>query len=80
MNRYVVYFLYNHRGMAACDWIASCELPAGLGVQDIREGFWIDDTGIQPGYSSVKYITMGGNMWVPPGRITSIVRAEGEGT
>lgn len=75
VNRYTVYFLYNARGAAAVDHILNCDLPEGRGPRDILHGFWIDDANWRAW--KVKYVTDGsGNMWVPPSRVTSVVRAE----
>lgn len=75
MNRYAVYFLWNNRGMSSVTCVFRCELPDGVGVQAIREGFWVDDKEGLETYSA-KYVTDdSGTMWVPPGRVTSVVRS-----
>lgn len=69
--RYEVWFLYNARGRASWDHCMRCVLPEGLGPEDLARGFWIDDHG----ETMPAEVTYGGSsMWVPPGRITSVLR------
>jgi hypothetical protein len=76
--RYEVYFLYNGRGKMALEWVLRCELPEGIGPELLSHGFWIDDTGIKPGLDDVSWASTleARRMWVPPGRITSVLPVE----
>lgn len=75
VNRYIVWFFYNQRGSSTVQHILSCELPEGLGITDVAQGFWIDDADSMKTWKA-RYATTGGSMWVPPGRITGITRLQ----
>jgi hypothetical protein len=73
--RYVAYFLYNGRGKVATEHVVKCELPEGVDERKVKDGFWIDDN-VPDIWDGVKYIgeaALLGTMWVPPGRITSVL-------
>ena len=81
--RYKVWFLWNNRGKAAIETVYHCELPEPYGPQHLLSGFWIDDTDTKydlKHWGEVKFVSnymaeeTQGTMWVPPGRITSVLR------
>ncbi len=75
--KYEVWFLYNGRGRQAIEHVVRCPLPEGIVPEDLLRGFWIDDAGVANlgsatyGWGSATY--GGRTMWVPPGRITSVL-------
>lgn len=72
MNLYLVWFMWNNRGAAFNTHIVGVDVPDGWTVSDVLAGFWIDDRAHGVG---VKIVTDdSGTMFVPPGRITGIVR------
>jgi hypothetical protein len=79
MNQYTAFFLYNNRGTSTIENVVACAIPDGLGIDDIRRGFWITDEDLLLLHQwEVKFAVSGGTMWVPPGRITSVVRRDKE--
>jgi hypothetical protein len=76
-KRLIVYFLYNTRGISAYTHVVGCEVPAEMEIEDVMKGFWIVDNdgklwpqGEWPYRAKMSF--GGGDMWVPPGRITGI--------
>ncbi len=74
---YEVHFLYNARGRAAVEHVVRCSLPDGIGPDFLLSaGFWIDDTELLKDIcADAVWAGMTGarRMWVPPGRITSVL-------
>lgn len=70
---YNVWFLWNNRGASVVAHACMCEMPEGFEVSEISKGFWIDDTDIMK-FRATFACEPNGKMWVPPSRITGIVK------
>lgn len=72
MKLYRVWFLWNNRGASYYTHVLGADVPASMSIADLMQGFWINDYSHGMG---VKIVTDdSGTMFVPPGRITGIVR------
>lgn len=72
--KYIVRFLWNNDGQSDIDHVISAVLPDGCGPRWANEGFWC--TVVDPWKSPTAVVDFDkGTVWIPPGRITAVIKA-----
>lgn len=74
MAKYAVRFLWNNKGQSVIDHVVECPLPDNWGVSEAMGGFWVRLPNPYGFHGEITFDVDESCMWVPPGRVTAVVR------